>query len=157
MKIRDLMTPDVEAVTPEDTLRTAAKLMADLDLEALPVIQNNRLAGVISGRDIGMRVVAEGCDPKQVTVGQAMIADALYCFENEPVNSVADKMTEWWVRRLPVVNRDKRLIGIVSLANIASPKAAPEFTGMGTRSRRPRADRSVWQTRQVRNATVAAA
>jgi CBS domain-containing protein len=156
MKIRDLMTPDVEAVTPDDTLRTAAKLMADLDLEAVPVIDNNRLAGVISGRDIGMRVAAEGCDPARVTVGQAMAADALYCFETEPVDSVAEKMTGWWVRRLPVVTRDKRLIGVVSLADISSPKAAPEFTERGTRSRSPRANRSVWQTRQVRKAPVAA-
>jgi CBS domain-containing protein len=149
MKIRDVMTPDIDVVARDDTLTTAAQLMADLDCEALPVSDNNHLAGVITGHDIGMRVVAEGCDPKQATVGQAMTTDALYCFENEPVDSVAQKMTEWWVRRLPVVTRDKRLIGVVSLADMASPKTAPEVTGTGTRSSRPlpRADRSVWATR----------
>src|SRR5437764_8456196 len=127
MKIRDVMTPDIDVVIPDDTLATAARLMADLDVEAVPVSDNNRLAGVISGRDIGLRVVAEGCDPKRVTVAQAMSLDALYCFEHEPANNVAQKMAEWWVRRLPVVNRDKRLIGVVSLADIVS-RAAPVLT-----------------------------
>jgi CBS domain-containing protein len=131
MKIRDVMTPDIDVVARDDTLTTALQLMADLDCEALPVSDNNRLAGVITGRDIGMRVVAEGCDPKQVTVGQAMTTDALYCFENEPVDSVAQKMSGWWVRRLPVVTWDKRLVGVVSLADMASPKTAPEVTGTG--------------------------
>src|SRR5262245_48395319 len=124
MHIRDVMTPDLDTVTPEDTLTTAAQLMAELDCEALPVAEDNRLTGVVTGRDIGLRVVAEGCDPKKITVRHVMTADALYCFENEPVSTVAQKMTEWWVRRLPVVNRDKRLIGVVSLANLTAQKAA---------------------------------
>jgi CBS domain-containing protein len=155
VKIRDVMTPDIDVVIPDDTLATAARLMADLDVEAVPVSDNNRLAGVISGRDIGLRVVAEGCDPNRVTVAQTMSTDALYCFEHEPVDNVAQKMAEWWVRRLPVVNRDKRLIGVVSLANIAS-RAAPVLTQTGTGARRSRADSSRWQIRQVRKKTVAA-
>jgi|GraSoi2013_115cm_1033766.scaffolds.fasta_scaffold224997_1 CBS domain-containing protein len=156
MQIRDVMTPDIDAVTPEDTLTTAAQLMAELDCDALPVSEDNRLAGVITGRDIGVRVVAEGRDPKGVRVGQAMTADALYCFESEPVNIVAQKMADWWVRRLPVVSRDKRLIGVVSLADVTTPKAAPEKSETGMRSRGSRSARPVWQTRQVRKATVAA-
>jgi CBS domain-containing protein len=120
MKIRDVMTPDIEVVTPDDTLITAAQLMADLDFEALPVSENNRLTGVITGRDIATRVVADGCDPKEVTVGRAMTRDALYCFENEPVGAVAQKMADWWVRRLPVVNQDKQLMGMVSLADVTA-------------------------------------
>jgi CBS domain-containing protein len=85
MKIRDVMTPDIDVVAPDDTLTTAAQLMADLDFETLPVSDNNRLTGVITGRDIAARVVADGCDPKEVTVGRTMTRDALYCFENEPV------------------------------------------------------------------------
>src|SRR5215467_10034331 len=72
MQIRDVMTPDIDVVTREDTLTTAARLMAELDCETLPVAEENRLAGVVTGRDIGVRVVAEGCDPKEVTVGEAM-------------------------------------------------------------------------------------
>ena len=156
MQIRDVMTPDIDVVTPADTLTTAARLMAELDCEALPVVEENRLAGVVTGRDVGVRVVAEGCDPKEVTVGEAMAPDPLYCFEDEPVQTVAEKMAQWWVRRLPVVNRDKRQIGVVSLADIASPNTAPEPPETNPSSQTSRPSRPVWQTRQVRKATVAA-
>jgi CBS domain-containing protein len=150
------MTPDIDAVSPDDTLITAAQLMAELDCEALPVAKDNRLAGVITGHSIGLHVVAEGRDPKQVRVGQAMTADPLYCFDNEPVQTVAEKMAEWWVRRLPVVNRDKSLIGVVSLADLAGAKAASEPTKARMHSHSPCPTRSVWQTQQFRKATVAA-
>ena len=156
MQIRDVMTPDIDVVTLADTLSTAARLMAELDCEALPVAEENRLAGMLTGRDIGIRVVAEGCDPKEVTVGEAMTADALYCFADEPVQTVAEKMADWWVRHLPVVNRDKRLIGVVSLADLAGAEVASERTKARIHSHSPRPTRSVWQTRQVRKTTVAA-
>ena len=156
MKIHDVMTPDIDVVTPDDTLKTAAQLMAELDLKALPVSEDNRLAGVITGRDIATRVVADGCDPNQVTVGEAMTADALYCFESEPVSTVAQKIADWWVRRLPVVNRDKRLIGVVSFADLANPQTGPEPTQAARHSTTPRPNRPVWQARQVRKATAAA-
>ena len=141
MQIRDVMTPDIDVVTPADTLTTAARLMAELDCEALPVAEENRLAGVVTGRDIGMRVAAERCDPEEVTVGEAMAPDPLYCFEDEPVQTVAEKMAEWWVRRLPVVNRDKRLIGVVSLADLGGAKAASEPTKVRMHSHTPRQTR----------------
>ena len=147
MKIRDVMTPDIDVVTPGDTLTTAAQLMADLDFEALPVSDNNRLTGVITGRDIATRVVADGCDPKEVTVGKTMTQDALYCFENEPVKAVAQKMADWWVRRLPVVNRNKRLIGMVSLADVTAPNVAPR--ARDTRSDRRQRARSVRQAQRA--------
>jgi len=118
------------------------------------VAEENRLAGVVTGRDIGVRVVAEGCDPKEVTVGETMAPDPLYCFEDEPVQTVAEKMAQWWVRRLPVVNQDKRLIGVVSLADLAAAKAASEPTKTRMHSNIPRPTRSVWQTRQVRKPTL---
>jgi CBS domain-containing protein len=153
MQIRDVMTPDLDVVTPVDTLRTAARLMAELDCEALPVAEENRLAGVVTGRDIGVRVVAEGCNPKEVTVGEAMAPDPLYCFEDEPIQAVAEKMAQWWVRRLPVVNRDKRLIGVVSLADLAGAEAASQAPNASIHSDSPRPTRSVWQTRQVHKPT----
>jgi len=158
VKIRDVMTPDIEVVAPEDTLTTAAQLMADLDFEVLPVSENDRLAGMITGRDIAMRVVADGCDPKQVTVVQAMTCDALYCFENEHVKTVSQKMADWWVRRLPVVNQDKRLIGMVSLADLTAPNAArrPREVGVPSPSRRLRAARPARLTRGARRTTAAA-
>ena len=119
MKISDVMTPAVEVVDADDTLRTAAELMADLDSSALPVGENNLLIGAITDHDITMRAVAEGRDPEKTTVRQAMSPDVLYCFEDEDVAAVSQKMDEWWVRRLPVVDQDKRLVGIVSLGDLA--------------------------------------
>jgi CBS domain-containing protein len=124
MKVRDLMTPDVEVVTPDDTLRTAAQLMVDLGSAALPVGEGNQLIGMITDRDIAIRVAAEGWDPEKVTVSQAMSSDALYCFENEDIEDVSEKMGNWWIRRLPVVSGDKRLIGTVCLGDL-TPLAAP--------------------------------
>jgi CBS domain-containing protein len=122
MKIAEVMTPDLETVSPNDTLRTAARLMADVDAGALPVGDGNRLIGTITGHDIAMQVAAEGLDPGTATVGQAMSSDVLYCFESESVEEVSEKMRGWWVRRLPVVSRDKRLLGTVSLGDLTSLK-----------------------------------
>jgi CBS domain-containing protein len=156
MKIRDVMTPDIDMVRPDDTLTTAAQLMANLDVEALPVSENNCLTGVITGRDIATRVVADGCDPQEVTVGKAMTCDPLYCFENEPVNAVAQKMAEWWVRRLPVVSRDKRLIGTVSLADVTAPNTEPRAREVDMRSHGRQPARSARQTQRARGRAVAA-
>jgi CBS domain-containing protein len=84
------------------------------------------LIRVITDRDITVRAVVEGRDPEKITVRQAMSSDVLYCFENENVADVSQKMGEWWVRRLPVVNQDKRLIGIVSLGDLAVGTAESE-------------------------------
>ena len=119
MKVRDVMSPEVDVLRPNDTLQTAAQLMADLDAAVLPVGEEDRLIGMITDRDIAMRVAAEGRDPQQVTVSQAMSSDVFYCFEDESVEDVSEKMGGWRVRRMPVVNRDKCLIGTVSLGALA--------------------------------------
>jgi CBS domain-containing protein len=119
MKIGDVMTPDVEAVNPDDTLKTAAQLMWCLDSAALPVGENDLLIGVITDHDITIRAVAEGRDPEKTTVREAMSAEVLYCFEDESVDDVSQRMGGWWVRRLPVVSQDKRIIGTVSLGDLA--------------------------------------
>ena len=156
MKIRDVMTPDIEVVTPDDKLRTAARLMADLDFEALPVGEDNKLVGMITGRDIAVRIVAEGCDPEAITVCQAMSTDLLYCFESESAEDVSRKMGDWWVRRLPVVSQDKRLIGMVSLADLTALNAEPRPRDVGTHSHRLRAARPARQTRRARRPAAAA-
>jgi CBS domain-containing protein len=121
MKVRDVMSPEVEVLRPNDTLQTAAQLMADLDAAVLPVGEDDdRLIGMITDRDIAMRIGAEGRDPQQLTVRQAMSSDVLYCFEDERVEDVSEKMDGWWIRRMPVVNRDKCLIGTVSLGALTS-------------------------------------
>jgi CBS domain-containing protein len=126
MKISDVMTPDVEVVNAHDTLRTAAELMADLDSSALPVGENNLLIGAITDHDITVRAVVEGRDPEKTTVREAMSADVLYCFEDEDVAEVSQKMGGWWVRRLPVVDQDRRLVGIVSLGDLIVETAERE-------------------------------
>jgi len=156
MKIRDVMTPDIEAVTPDETLRTAARLMADLDLGALPVSEDNQLIGIVTGRDLAIRVVAEARDPEHITVRQAMSSDVLYCFENEHVGDVSQKMGDWWVRRLPVINRDRRLIGMVALADLTALNAEPGPRDVGTHSDGLRAARPARQTRRARRPAAAA-
>ena len=126
MQIRELMTPDVEVIRPDDTLRTAAKMMADYDVGALPVGENDRLVGIITDRDITVRAVAEGRDPEKTTVRDAMSGRVLYIFEDEELSEVTHKMGDWQVRRLPVLNRDKRLVGIVSLGDLAVSGAKSE-------------------------------
>ena len=126
MKVSELMTPDVELVQPDDTLHTAAKMMADLDTGALPVGENDRLVGMITDRDITIRAVAEGRDPDKTTVRDAMSEHIRFCFEDEDTREVGRKMSQWAVRRLPVLNRDKRLVGIVSLGDLATGGAEEE-------------------------------
>lgn len=129
MKVGEVMTPDVEVVAPDDTLRTAARLMAELDSGALPVGEDNKLVGIITGRDIAIQAVAERRDPEKITVRQVMSTDVLYCFEDESVEDVSEKMGDWWVRRIPVVAPDKRLLGIVSLGELAPAKSPSEHAG----------------------------
>jgi CBS domain-containing protein len=119
MKVSELMTSDVEIVAPDDTLHTAARMMADLDTGALPVGENDRLVGMITDRDITVRAVAAGRDPDKTKVRDAMSEHIRFCFEDEDTRKVGRKMSEWAVRRLPVLNRDKRLVGIVSLGDLA--------------------------------------
>jgi CBS domain-containing protein len=118
MKIAELMTLDVEAIGPNDTLRTAAKMMADLDAGILPVGENDRLVGMITDRDITVRAVAEGRDPDKTTVRDTMTDEVRYCFADESPEEVARKMSAWQVGRLPVLSRDKRLVGIVALGDL---------------------------------------
>jgi len=119
MQINEIMTRDVELANPTDTIQTAAKMMADLDTGALPVGENDRLVGVVTDRDIAVRGVAPGLHPATATLREVMTEKIRYCFEDEAIEAVADKMGEWQIRRLPVLSREKRLVGIVSLGDIA--------------------------------------
>jgi CBS domain-containing protein len=119
MKISEVMTSDVEIASPEDTLRTAAKMMADLDVGILPIGENDRLVGMVTDRDIAIRGVADGRDVQATKLRELMTKEVRYCFDDEDTGAVATKMAEWQVRRLPVLNREKRLVGIVSLGDLA--------------------------------------
>ena len=119
MKVRDVMTTAVEKVSPSGSLQDAAERMKDLDVGLLPVCENDRLVGMITDRDITVRSTADCCDPQTTTVKDVMTPDVVYCFEDQDVREAARLMQEQQVRRLVVLNRDKRLVGIVSLGDLA--------------------------------------
>jgi CBS domain-containing protein len=122
MLVQDAMSRDVRTVSPETTIKEAARIMADADIGALPVAAGDRLAGMVTDRDIAVRAVAIGKGP-ECTVGEVMTHDVLYCHEDEDIGHISQNMAENQVRRLPVVDVDKRLVGIISLADIADARA----------------------------------
>jgi CBS domain-containing protein len=118
--VSDIMTRDVKIATPDQSVQDVAQKMAEMGAGALPVEENDRLVGMVTDRDIAVRVAAEGKDPKETRVRDIMSKKIRYCFEDEDVEDVAENMAEQQVRRLPVVSRNKRLVGIVSLGDIAT-------------------------------------
>ena len=118
MKVRDKMTRMVRIASPDDSVQQAARLMAEADAGALPVGQDDRLVGMVTDRDIAVRAVAAGKGP-ETRVGEVMSPGVEYCFEDEELEEVARRMGERQVRRLPVLNREKRLVGILSLGDVA--------------------------------------
>lgn len=127
MKISDCMTRNVQLADPAMTLREAATLMAECDAGVLPVGENDRLVGMLTDRDIAIRGVAEGKGP-DATVGEAMTRDVCWCYEDEPIETVLQRMGRERVRRMPVLSRGKRLVGIVSMADLTD-SADPQETG----------------------------
>ena len=119
MRVSEAMTREVRVASPGQSIRDVAKIMAEIDAGAMPVGDNDRLVGMITDRDIAIRAVAEG-KGHDTPVREVMSTETvLYCYEDEELDHVAKNMSQQQVRRLPVVNRDKRLVGIVSLGNIA--------------------------------------
>jgi CBS domain-containing protein len=118
MQVREIMTPAVTIASPEDTVQKAAKLMEKIDSGVLPVGENDRLVGMVTDRDITVRAVAQGKSPSRCKVREIMSEDVKYVYEDESVEDAARNMSELQVRRLPVLNRDKRLVGIVSLGDV---------------------------------------
>ena len=118
MNIKDCMTRRVHTVGPDATIADAARMMADNDIGALPVASPDRLLGMITDRDIAVRAVAAGMGP-DTPVRNVMSDEIKYCFETEEVEDVLANMGDIQVRRLPVVDEDKRLVGIVSLSDLA--------------------------------------
>jgi len=120
MQVREVMTKGVACVRPDETLQQAAGKMRDLDVGPLPVCgDNDRLVGMLTDRDIVVRAVAEGWNPKNKHVNDAMSEGIVYVFDDQDVEEAARIMQDRQIRRLVVLNRDKRLIGIVSLGDLA--------------------------------------
>ena len=119
MPISDVMTADVSVVRSDQSIRDAARLMADLDVGVVPVGENDRLVGMLTDRDITVRAVAAGKGP-DTPIREAMTTEVRYCYADEDCAAVAQTMGELQIRRLPVLDRNKRLVGIVSLGDLST-------------------------------------
>jgi len=120
MQVREVMSRDVLVTSPDDTIEKAATLMGKVNCGALPVGENDRLVGMVTDRDIMLRAVAKGNPVREV-----MSPDIKYVFEDEATEAAAESMSKLQVRRLPVLNRQKRLVGIVSLGDLALKQKEP--------------------------------
>jgi CBS domain-containing protein len=125
MRISNVMSRDVQIIAPDQTLRDAAAAMKQRDAGVLPVGEKDKLVGMITDRDIALRGVAAGKGP-EAKVRDVMSHEVKYCFEDEEVDHVAENMAELQVRRLPVMDRQKRLVGIVSLGDLATHGSLPK-------------------------------
>jgi CBS domain-containing protein len=129
MKVHEIMTAHARCVAPDNTLVEAAGLMRQLDVGALPVCEHDRIAGMITDRDIVLRGVADALQSDTATVSQVMSQGAIFVYADQAIEEAAELMEEKQIRRLPVLNREKKMVGIVSLGDLAV-NANPAFSGM---------------------------
>ena len=118
MKVSEVMTRDVHLIRPDQSIQEVARMMSEHDIGALPVTDSDRLIGMVTDRDIVIRCVAEGKGPR-TKVGAIMSDHVMYCFDDDDTENVSQNMADLQMRRMPVVNRDKRLVGIMALADLA--------------------------------------
>ncbi len=136
MHVSEVMTRDVKIASPDFTLQRAAKMMEEMDCGVLPVGENDRLVGMLTDRDITVRAVAAGKSPAKCKVRDVMSPDIKFVYEDETVEDAARNMSMLQVRRLPVLDRDKRLVGIVSLGDVAVNQAASAAVALKNVSQR---------------------
>jgi CBS domain-containing protein len=129
MQLKQIMTPNPECVSPDDTLLDAARKMRDLDVGPLPVCDNDRIAGMLTDRDITIRATAEGLDPKTTKVRDVMSTDVISCFEDQDEQEAARTMQERQVRRLLVLDRNQKLVGIISLGDLVTQTGDQQKSG----------------------------
>jgi CBS domain-containing protein len=139
MRVSEAMTPNVQLANPNQSIIDAARMMSDADCGALPVGENDRLVGMVTDRDIVVRALAHG--KTDATIRDVMTESIEYCFEDDDLDDVASRMGDLQVRRLPVLNSDKRLVGIVSLGDIATiganQPASDALSGISEPSQQP--------------------
>ena len=126
MKVREVMTAQVRTVRPDTSIFEIARLMRDQDIGCVPVAENDKLVGMVTDRDIVIRALAESQDVDASTARNVMSPQMLYCFEDQDVNDVLQNMGEQQVRRMPVVDRDKRLVGVVSIGDLSASARPPK-------------------------------
>jgi CBS domain-containing protein len=123
--IQDVMTRDVQTISPEETVRRAAQLMDELNVGAIPVCDGDKLVGMITDRDITVRSTAAGQAPEQTRVGDVMSTDVRTCYTNQTVDEVLGQMGDVQIRRVPVIDQQShRMVGIVSLGDMATKHSA---------------------------------
>jgi CBS domain-containing protein len=123
MRVADVMTRDVAVVSPQASVREAARRMDRLNVGALPVCDGARLVGIVTDRDITVRCTAAGAPPDRTRVCEVMTDDVRWCFEDDPVEEAEQEMAQVQIRRLPVVDGRKRLVGMLSLGDLATERA----------------------------------
>jgi CBS domain-containing protein len=130
MQVKDIMTSGVECICPDTTLREAAQRMKELDVGLLPICgDDDRLAGMITDRDIAVRAVADGLDPSTARARDVMTPKVIYCYEDQEISDAAHMMEQNQIRRLVVLNHDKRLVGILSLGDLAVDTGDDQLAG----------------------------
>lgn len=129
MKIKEIMTTRVETLRPDNTLREAAQKMRELNVGPMPVMDGDRVVGLLTDRDITIRATAEGRDPNTTPIQDVMTRNIAFCFEDDDVKEAAKHMSEKQVRRLLVMNRDQRLVGIASLGDLAVDTGDEKMAG----------------------------
>jgi CBS domain-containing protein len=130
MQVKDIMTSRVECISLDTTLREAAQKMRELDIGPLPICgENDRLEGMITDRDITIRAVAAGLDPSTARVCEIMTPNVIYCYEDQDISDAAHIMEQNQIRRLVVLNHDERLVGILSLGDLAVDTGDEQLAG----------------------------
>jgi len=129
LRIKDVMTPQAEVISPDATTEDAASVMKTLDIGVLPVCDEEGLVGILTDRDLVVRVRAATRDPKAVLVGEAMTPSVVYCFEDDDVEHAATVMAGQQIRRLPVLDKNRKLVGIVSMGDLALHTQDHQLTG----------------------------
>ncbi len=129
MQIKEVMSREVKFIRPDTTIREAAQHMRDCDCGYLPVGENDRLIGAVTDRDIIIRAIADGQNPEQAKVQDIMTGKVVYCFEDDSIEDASARMQEQQIRRLVVLDRNKRMKGVVSLGDIARASNDNQLTG----------------------------
>lgn len=134
MKVSEIMTSNVQFINKSKTVHEAAKVMKDKCIGAIPVEDNNKLVGMITDRDIAINLVAQNKAPSTCTVSECMNEGIKYCFEDDDIKDVTKQMSEFNIRRMPVMSREKKLVGIVTLGDIIFKEESAEFGAKAVRS-----------------------
>jgi CBS domain-containing protein len=119
MQLKDIMTKNVQVVPSNASVRDIAKLMKDIDVGSIPVTENNQVIGMVTDRDIVLRSTAEGRNPNDGKASDVMTREFIFGYEDQDIKDAADIMRDHQIRRLPVINRQKELVGIVSLGDLS--------------------------------------